>query len=427
MYSDIYKKMNITETAYDSVCKFEEELEDVFKKIETVEMYNQAKVLNAFNLNQVAAHHFNPTTGYGYDDIGRDTLDKVFADVFKTEAAIVSPQIVSGTHAIFMVLNGLLRHNDCILTLSGRPYDTLVSAIGLDENDSCVPNSLRERGVRYEQVNLTCDGKLDYEKILNKVGELKPRIAYVQRSRGYEWRESLLPEDMLKTFSAIKQVSPDTIIVVDNCYGEFTCIDEPTDYGADVIVGSMIKNTGGGLAPTGGYFAGRRGLVERISYQMTVPGIGRECGSYFGSYLPFYQGLFSAPHVVAQSLKTAALFAKVFEYLDLPTMPSSNSKRSDIVQTLRFNTKDELIAFCQCIQSVSPVDSHVIPEPWAMPGYESEVIMAAGTFVQGASIELTADAPIQEPFTGYIQGSLNYAHGKLAAMKVMSMLLCKRG
>lgn len=426
MYCSIYKTMEITETAYNLVCKFEEELADVFKRIETVEMYNQAKVLHAFNLNQVAAHHFNPTTGYGYDDIGRDNLDKVFADAFKTESAIVSTQIVSGTHAIFMVLNGLLRYNDCVLALSGRPYDTLVSAIGINEG-SCIPNSLKERHVCYEQLNLTDGGKLDYEKILNKIMELKPRVAYVQRSRGYEWRESLLPEDMYKIFSAIKEVSPDTIVVVDNCYGEFTCIDEPTDYGADIIVGSMIKNTGGGLAPTGGYFAGKKELVERISYQMTVPGIGRECGSYFGSYLPFYQGLFSAPHVVAQSLKTAALFAKIFEYLDLPTMPSSNSKRSDIVQTLRFNTKDELISFCQCIQSVSPVDSHVIPEPWAMPGYENEVIMAAGTFVQGASIELTADAPIQEPFTGYIQGSLNYAHGKLAAMKVMSMLLCKRG
>ena len=421
MFNEAFARLQIKKEAFELINELEKQLKDVFTEIEKVETLNQAKVLAAFQKNHVAAHYFNPTTGYGYDDVGRDNLDKVFADAFGTESAVASPQIISGTHAIFIVLSGLLKHGDCMLSISGRPYDTLVDAIGIGSES--LPNSLRERGIFYEQVDLSTNGRFKLDEICAKVERLKPRIAYIQRSRGYEWRESLLPEDMKPIIKAIKRISPDTVVVVDNCYGEFTCINEPTDYGADIIVASLIKNAGGGLAPTGGYFAGKKEYVERISYAMTVPGIGRECGSYSGSYLPFYQGLFSAPHVVAQSLKTSALFAKLFEHLNLPTMPSSTSKRSDIVQALRFNTKEELIAFCKCIQSVSPVDGHVVPEPWDMPGYSDQVIMAAGTFVQGASIELTADAPIHEPYTGYIQGALNYAHGKLAAMRVLSELM----
>lgn len=423
MYNKTYSELGISEAAYNMVSRFDGELNEVFNSIEEIECINQAKVLEAFHKNKVAPHYFNPTNGYGYDDIGRDNLDKVFADAFNVEAAIVSPQLVSGTHAIFTVLSGLLRHGDCMLALSGRPYDTLVDAIGISSDDSkAMPNSLAERGIHYEQIDLNYDGSFNIDEIYNKISILKPRVAYVQRSRGYEWREALLPKAMKVVFDVVKEKSPQTIIVVDNCYGEFTCINEPTDFGADIIVGSLIKNAGGGLAPTGGYFAGKRQFVERIANAVTVPGIGRECGSYFASYLPFYQGFFNAPHIVAQSLKTAALFARLFESLNLPTMPKSDEKRSDIVQALRFNTKDELIDFCKCIQSVSPVDSHVTPEPWAMPGYTDEVIMAAGTFVQGASIELTADAPIHEPYTGYIQGALSYAHGKIAAMKVFSTL-----
>lgn len=423
MYNEVYSSLGITKQSYTMISMLEKELKDTFSCIEETECINQARVLAAFHKNKVAAHYFNPTTGYGYNDIGRDHLDRVFADALNAEAAIVSPQLVSGTHAIFTALNGLLRNGDCMLSLSGRPYDTLINAIGINNGEgNYTPNSLNERGVIYEQVDLNSDGSFNLDAIRERIKALKPRVAYVQRSRGYEWREAISPEAMECVFDEVKRISPETIIVVDNCYGEFTDINEPIDFGADIIVGSLIKNLGGGLAPTGGYFAGKSKYIERIANAMTVPGIGRECGSYFASYLPFYQGLFNAPHVVAQSLKTSALFAKLFETLNLPTMPSSNSKRSDIVQALRFNTADELIAFCRCIQSVSPVDSHVVPEPWAMPGYTDEVIMAAGTFIQGASIELTADAPIHSPYTGYIQGALSYAHGRIAAMRVCSVL-----
>lgn len=424
MYNEVYSSLGITKQSYNMISMLEKELKDTFSCIEETECINQARVLAAFHKNKVAAHYFNPTTGYGYDDIGRDHLDRVFADALNAEAAIVSPLLVSGTHAIFTALNGLLRNGEYMLSLSGRPYDTLINAIGINNDGvgNYTPNSLSERGVIYEQVDLNSDGSLNLDAIRERINALMPRVAYVQRSRGYEWREAISPEAMGSVFDEVKRISPQTIIVVDNCYGEFTDINEPIDFGADIIVGSLIKNPGGGLAPTGGYFAGKSKYIERIASAMTVPGIGRECGSYFASYLPFYQGLFNAPHVVAQSLKTSALFAKLFETLNLPTMPSSSSKRSDIVQALRFDTEDELISFCRCIQSVSPVDSHVVPEPWAMPGYTDEVIMAAGTFIQGASIELTADAPIHSPYTGYIQGALSYAHGRIAAMRVCSVL-----
>lgn len=419
MYNEYYENLGITKKAYDTVTELEKELSDVYARIESIESQNEARVLGAFLKNRIAAHHFNPSTGYGYDDIGRDGLDRVFADCFGAEAAVVSPQLISGTHAIYCVLAGILLPGDTLLAVSGQPYDTLVEAIGI-EGDS--EGSLREFGINYEKVDLLPNGDFDIDAIEAAVSRLKPKLVHIQRSRGYAWREAILPRKMGEVFAKIKTISPDTVIAVDNCYGEFTCAEEPLAYGADIIVGSLIKNPGGGLAPTGGYFAGKKTIVDRIANRLTVPGIGREAGSYFGSYLPFYQGLFSAPHVVAQSLKTSALFAKVFETLGLPTMPSSTAERSDIVQALRFNTKEELIDFCRCIQAVSPVDGYVVPEPYAMPGYRSEVIMAAGAFIQGSSIELSADAPIVEPYTGYVQGALNYAHGRLAVMKVLSVL-----
>lgn len=419
MYNRFYEELGITQSAYETVCALENELESVFRRIKDTESVNEAKVLRAFLKNRIAAHHFNPSTGYGYDDVGRDGLDKVFADCFGSEAAIVSPQLISGTHAIYCVLAGLLLPGDTLLAVSGQPYDTLVEAIGIEGNAA---GSLKEYGVRYEKTDLLENGEFDLPAIEKAVTELKPKLVHVQRSRGYAWREAILPEKMERVFSLIRAISPETLIMVDNCYGEFTQEKEPLHYGADIIVGSLIKNPGGGIAPTGGYFAGKKELVDRIANRLTVPGIGREAGSYFGSYLPFYQGLFFAPHVVAESLKTSALFAKVFEYLGLPTMPSSTARRSDIVQALRFNTKEELIAFCRCIQAVSPVDGYVVPEPYAMPGYRSEVIMAAGAFIQGSSIELSADAPIVEPYTGYVQGALNYSHGRLAVMRVLSEL-----
>ncbi len=410
--------------AMDTVEAIERELSPVFKAFEGIELYNQSKVLKAFQDNKVAAHYFNPSTGYGYGDIGRDNLDRVYAEAFEAEAAIVTPHIVSGTSAIYTVLSGLLRPGDVMLSISGRPYDTLADVIGIGNASSgVVPCSLAESGVIYRQIDLTSDNTFDEPEILKQVIELKPRIAYIQRSRGYAWRNSLLPEEMAPTISMIHRVSEETIIVVDNCYGEFVLMHEPTYYGADIIVGSLIKNAGGGIAPTGGYFAGKRKYVDRIANRLTAPGIGRETGSYASSYLPYYQGLFLAPHIVCQSLKTAALFAGISERLGYRVMPSKADVRSDIVQAIRFNTKEELIGFCRCIQAASPVDGHVIPEPWAMPGYESDVIMAAGTFIQGASIELTADAPIREPFTAYMQGALTYSHGRIAAMHVLSKLL----
>lgn len=421
MYSDYYGRLGISQQAFDIITKLESELMPIFSSIEGTELHNQAKVLSAFHKNRVASYCFNPSTGYGYDDIGRDTLDRVFSDAIGTDAAVVSPHLISGTHAIYTVLAGLLKSGDMMLSITGKPYDTLVGAIGIDtdEQDGC----LRDYGIEYRQVDLSEDGCFCLSTIENELKAHMPKVVYFQRSRGYAWREAISPAKMSEVFQLIKSISPNSIIVVDNCYGEFTQKNEPTDFGADIIVGSLIKNAGGGLAPTGGYFAGKREYVNRISARHTVPGIGREAGSYFGSYLPFYQGIFSAPHTVAQSLKTSALFAKVFEYLNLPTMPPSTAERSDIVQALRFNEKEDLISFCRCIQSISPIDGYVSPEPWEMPGYNNEIIMAAGTFIQGSSIELTADAPICEPYTAYVQGSLNYSHGKLAVMRVLSYMI----
>lgn len=396
----------------------EKELAPVFARMEHIELLCEKRVLAAFGKNRVAARHFNFTTGYGYDDEGRDNLDRIFAEVMQTEAALVVPQLSSGTHTIFTALSALLRPGDVIFSATGRPYDTLVEAIGIEGSAA---GSLKEYGIRYEQAELTDEGSIALDALRAALVN-KPRVVYFQRSRGYAWRNSLLPRDMKPAFDLVKEVSPESIIAVDNCYGEFTCADEPTAFGADVIMGSLIKNPGGGIAHTGGYIAGKKSVIDIIANRITVPGIGREAGCFPGGYLPYYQGIFLAPHVVCQALKTAALFAGVFEKLGLMSMPSSNAERSDIVQALRFETKEQLIEFCRVIQSVSPVDSFVVPEPWAMPGYIDEVIMAAGTFIQGASIELTADAPIRAPYTAYIQGGLTYSHGRIAAETVLGRL-----
>ena len=396
----------------------ENELAPVFKRMEGVELICAKRVLAAFRNNRVAARHFNPTMGYGYDDEGRDNLDRIFAEVMQAEAALVAPQLSSGTHTIFTALSALLRPGDTLLSCAGRPYDTLVEAIGIEGS---APGSLREFGIKYDEIELTEGGKIDLEALAGKL-EDKPKIVYFQRSRGYAWRNSLLPSEMKPAFDLVKKLSPESVIMVDNCYGEFTQSEEPTAFGADIIMGSLIKNPGGGIAHTGGYIAGRKDLIEIVANRVTVPGIGREAGCYPGGYLPYYQGIFMAPHVVCQALKTAALFARVFEKLGLESMPSSNAERSDIVQALKLNDKDKLISFCRVIQSVSPVDSFVAPEPWAMPGYTDEVIMAAGTFIQGASIELTADAPIRPPYTVYIQGGLTYSHGRLAVEEILETM-----
>ena len=408
-----------SEKAVSAVWKAESELTEIFHKIDAIEAHNQWKVLRAFQVEGVAQRHFSQTTGYGYDDIGRDTLERVFAHAFGAEDALVRPQIVNGTHALYLMLSGILRPGDMLLCVTGKPYDTLEQAIGGEEGFG----SLQECGVKYREIPLSND-TIDLARVLSILAEDKSiRVVYAQRSRGYAWREAVSMETFAGVFQAVKQLRPDIVIAVDNCYGEFTGTQEPTAIGADLMAGSLIKNPGGGLAPTGGYIVGKHELVEKIGHRLTVPGMGREVGSYAGSYLPFYQGLFLAPHVTAQALKSAALFARVFENAGMVTMPKSDAERSDIIQSLQLPTKEALVAFCQSIQKAAPVDSTAAPEPWDMPGYSHQVIMAAGTFIQGASIELSADAPIREPYIAYIQGALTYAHGRLGGMLALDALL----
>ena len=405
--------MKISEQAREFVWNAEHQLGGVFQRIDSVESVTQMRVLEAFQNHGVAARHFAPTTGYGYDDIGRDTLDLVFADALQAEAALVRPQFVNGTHAIFTALAGLTEPGDAILSITGSPYDTLEEAIGIRGD---APQSLSRFGVTFEQIPLLKDGKIDLPAVLRRLQKQSYRIIYVQRSRGYGWRPSIDPRELEDVFAEIQKAAPHAVIVVDNCYGEFTTAIEPTAVGAHVIAGSLIKNPGGGLAPTGGYVAGKSECIERIAQRFTLPGMGREVGSYAGDYRLFYQGLFLAPHTVAQCLKSAALFACVFERLGYDTLPASTDVRSDIIQSVRFQSAQELIAFCQCIQAAAPIDSFAVPQPWDMPGYAHQVIMAAGAFVQGATTELSADAPICEPYTAYLQGALTYSHGRIAAM-----------
>lgn len=405
--------MKISEQAREFVWNAEHQLGGVFQRIDSVESVTQMRVLEAFQNHGVAARHFAPTTGYGYDDIGRDTLDLVFADALQAEATLVRPQFVNGTHAIFTALAGLTEPGDAILSITGSPYDTLEEAIGIRGD---APQSLSRFGVTFEQIPLLKDGRINLPAVLRRLQKQSYRIIYVQRSRGYGWRPSIDPRELEDIFAEIQKAAPDAVIVVDNCYGEFTTAIEPTAVGAHVIAGSLIKNPGGGLAPTGGYVAGKSECIERIAQRFTLPGMGREVGSYAGDYRLFYQGLFLAPHTVAQCLKSAALFACVFERLGYETLPASTDVRSDIIQSVRFQSAQELIAFCQCIQAAAPIDSFAVPQPWDMPGYAHQVIMAAGAFVQGATTELSADAPICEPYTAYLQGALTYAHGRIAAM-----------
>ena len=376
-----------------------------------------AEVLSAFQHHEVAVRHFAPSAGYGYDDIGRDTLAAVFAEVFGTEAAIVRPQIASGTAALALALTGLTRPGERILSATGLPYDTLESVIGIGERAS-TPGCLHEMGVDYDQVELTADGWIDVEAVERALTPAT-RLVIAQRSRGYAWRPSLMPEAFAPLAEMLHQRHPGVLLMVDNCYGEFVCEREPTHYGADVAVGSLIKNPGGGIAPTGGYLCGTQEAIRRISWRLTAPGIGLEVGSYAAGWQPFYQGLFMAPHTVAQALKTACLTARVFEDLGLATTPPADEPRADIIQAIRLETPDRLVRFCQGIQMASPVDSFALPEPWDMPGYADQVVMAAGTFMPGASIELSADGPMREPYTAYMQGGLTYAHGRIALEKAL--------
>lgn len=407
-------------TIQERISSAEAALRDQFTRIDAIEEHGTKRILKAYQEHMIAYRHFAPTTGYGYDDVGRDTLERVFADLFGTQAAIVRPQIVSGTHAISLCLFGLTLPGDHILSATGTPYDTLEGVIGWGEGDAPM-GSLKEMGVRYSQVEMK-DGKIDVAAVDAAITPAT-KLVIAQRSRGYDWRPSLMPEDFADLAEMLHRKHPGVRLMVDNCYGEFVCEKEPTHYGVDVCVGSLIKNPGGGIAPTGGYVVGTQDAIERISYRLTAPGIGLEVGSYAASYQPFYQGLFMAPHTVAQAIKTACLAARVFEDLGMTTTPGSSEPRADIIQAIQMRTPERLIAFCQGIQMASPIDSMALPEPWDMPGYTDQVIMAAGTFVSGASVELSADAPMREPFTAYLQGGLTYAHGRIAIAQALQRMV----
>ena len=394
----------------------EQSLHQQFSALDKIEQVNFARVMDAFRAEQVAVRHFAPTTGYGYGDDGRDTLERIYARIFGCEDALVRPAIASGTHALALCLYGLLRPGDILIAGSGKPYDTLESVIGL--TDEVGQGSLKDYGIEYHQVDLK-DNDVDVEELLRHLDEPRVRVVALQRSRGYDWRPSLSVKRLGEVAKAVHEKRPDVVVMVDNCYGEFVQTIEPTHVGCDIIVGSLIKNPGGGLAPTGGYIAGRKDLVQKCSYRLTSPGIGREVGSYLGGYDRFYQGLFFAPHVVMQAIKGAALASAVFSKLGYAVNPTPQEERYDIIQAIKFEQSEKLIAFCQGIQYASPIDSHVTPEPWDMPGYQDPVIMAAGTFVSGASIELSADAPIRAPYTAYMQGGLTYAHVRYALGHVL--------
>lgn len=415
------KPSEIPQSVRDLAVKCEIRLAPRFAEIDEVSMMCTERVMEAFQEFKVSDSCFAGTTGYGYDDLGRETLDKVWARVFGAESALVRIGFVNGTHAIASAIFAALKPGDTLMSTMGAPYDTLRTAIGISGDAF---GSLRFYGVDYHQVN-TLDGAPDMASIRRAAEGLQPAAALIQRSRGYDARRALTVDEIGEIVRTIKSVSPDTVCIVDNCYGEFTDVIEPTMVGADLIAGSLIKNPGGGLAPTGGYIAGREDLVSNAANRLTVPGIGGECGSTLGNNRALFQGLFMAPHTTAQALKTAALCAAMLEELGFKTEPGAMEKRSDIIQTITLETPENLKRFCKGIQSGSPVDSYVTPEPWAMPGYEDEVIMAAGAFIQGSSIELSCDGPMREPYFAFLQGGLTYESGKLGIMNAIAEMLDK--
>ena len=405
--------MNIDELIASS----EASLKDAFRYAEEVAYRNQCKVMDAFCKNKIALRHFVPSTGYGYGDEGRDTLNALFADIFGTESALVSPNIVSGTHALTVGLFGVLKAGDTLFSVSGDPYDTLTEVISGKGN-----GSLADYGIRYKKCALK-DGDFDLEAIASGLQDESVKVVFIQRSRGYEWRVAVSGEQIGKVISFIRGLGFDGCVFVDNCYGEFVEKTEPTENGADVAVGSLIKNAGGGIAPSGGYIVGKKKYIDRIAGRLTAPSVGAEVGSYAFGYQYFYEGVFLAPHVVCQAVKGSLLIGACLEKLGYKTSPSLGVAPYDITRAIRFDTKEQLISFIQAVQESSPVDSFVTLEPWDMPGYQEQVIMAAGTFVQGASIELSADAPIKEPHIAYFQGGLTYEHCKYALTKILQKLV----
>ena len=409
---EMYQALGVSPAVYALGEKTLEGLKDRFAKIDAIAEINQAKVLAAFQKNQVSAACFVGTTGYGYDDVGRDTLEKVYADVFHTETALVRPQIISGTHALAVAMSGNLRPGDELLSPVGMPYDTLQEVIGIRPS----PCSLAENGVTYRQVDLLEDGSFDYDGIKAAINE-KTALITIQRSKGYATRPTFSVEQIGKLIAFCKQCKPDVKIMVDNCYGEFVETMEPSDVGADMIVGSLIKNPGGGLAPIGGYIAGTKACVERAAYRLTAPGLGQEVGANLGVMTSFYQGFFLAPTVTAGAEKGAIFAAALYEAFGFKCVPSAAEERHDIIQAVELGSEEAMIAFCKGIQGAAPVDSFALPLPWDMPGYSDKVIMAAGAFVQGSSIELSADGPIRPPYAVYFQGGLTWYHAKLGILK----------
>lgn len=408
-------------SAIQLIKQCEIQLKDQFSRLDDIALYNQKKVLDAYKNQSIQARHMFGTTGYGYDDIGRDTLCRLYADIFHAESAIVSPNIVSGTHALTLMLFGILRPGDKLLAISGMPYDTLTDVI-LAENKG----SLRDFGVKFDKIDLKTNPDLtpEFDREAIKIAlENEPiKAVFLARSRGYSLRQAISVEKVGEIIAFVKKISPKTLVLVDNCYGEFVEKIEPTDVGADLIAGSLIKNIGGGIAPTGGYVAGRADLVELVSYRLTAPSLGMEEGSYVYGYLPYYQGLFLAPSAVKNALKGSLLFAKTYTKLGFETLPRDDMPPYDIVTSIKLGSADKLIDFCGAIQEISPIDSNVKPMPWDMPGYQDQVIMAAGAFVQGSSIELSADSPIKEPYIVYVQGGLTYEHAYLAVLHTLETL-----
>lgn len=412
MLKQYYKELGIDEEVYEFCTQIEKELRGRFQEIDRVTEYNQLKVLAAMQKNKLSEAHLGATTGYGYNDIGREALEAIYADVFHTEDALVRPQITCGTHALGIALAGNVRPGDEILSPVGKPYDTLEEVIGIRPSKG----SLAEYGVTYAQVDLLEDGSFDFDGIQKAINE-RTKLVTIQRSKGYATRPTLSVARMKELIAFVKSIKPEVICMVDNCYGEFVEELEPSDVGADMIVGSLIKNPGGGLAPIGGYICGTKECVENAAYRLTTPGLGKEVGATLGVNEKFIQGLFLAPTVVNAALKGAVFAANIYEKLGFKVVPNGSESRHDIIQAVEFGNKDMVIAFCEGIQSAAPVDSHVVPEPWPMPGYDSDVIMAAGAFVSGSSIELSADAPIKPPYAVYFQGGLTYYHAKLGIMK----------
>ena len=397
--------------------EMEKECLKQFKIVDDICFYNSQKVLKAFQKNRVSETHFNSTTGYGYNDEGRNVIEKVFSSVFKAEDAIVRNQFISGSHALSVTLFALLRPNDTLLSITGKPYDTLDEVIGIVDN----PSSLKSFNVNYEQIDLI-DNDFDYKKIEEVLKDKKIKVIEIQRSKGYSTRKSITIDKLEKVIKFIKNIDSKVIIMIDNCYCEFVSTKEPTEVGADIVVGSLIKNLGGGIVPNGAYVVGKKDLINLVGERLSLPGEGKEVGPSLGINKYLLQGLFFAPSVVASSLKTAILASKVFENLGYEVEPKYDEERADIVQNIIFHDENKLIKFCQGIQAASPIDSYVEPIPWDMPGYQDKVIMAAGTFTQGSSIELSCDGPIREPYIAYLQGSLMYPYGKLAIMKAMEYI-----